>query len=110
MKLVICVQSCFTSALVSLQSQELVTLESEYQCKKEELVRLQSEVDQQLSQLESKRRELQEKETELKMEEAHLEHLRSASAKETEELLQKQQSELKAGIDKEKKTLSSLKK
>ena len=68
------------------------------------------EAEAQLSKLSSEREQLEAKEAEIKKDEERLEKLRSANAKETEELLQKQQVELRKDIDKEKKRLQSLKK
>lgn len=85
-------------------------LKSEYSAQCEELSKAKDEVEQQASELESRRRQLQAKEAEIEADEERLEKLRSANAKETEELLQKQQVELRKNIDKEKKRLNSLKK
>ena len=85
-------------------------MKSEHDAQCEELSKAKCEVEEQLSNLESQREQLRAKEEEIKNDEERLEKLRSANAKETEELLQKQQVELRKDIDKEKKRLQSLKK
>ena len=85
-------------------------MKSEHDAQCEELSKAKCEVEEQLSNLESQREQLRAKEEEIKTDEERLEKLRSANAKETEELLQKQQVELRKDIDKEKKRLQSLKK
>lgn len=84
-------------------------LKSEHDSQCEELSRAKCEVEEQTSELESRRNKLQAKKEELKAEEESLEKLRSANAKETEQLLQKQQVELKKNVDKEKERLNSIK-
>lgn len=86
------------------------SLKSEYDAECEELSRAKCEVEEQMSELESRRSQLQASEEELKADEERLEKLRSANAKETEQLLQKQQIELRKSVDKEKKRLDSVKK
>lgn len=85
-------------------------LKSEYDAECEELSRAKCEVEEQMSELESRRSQVQAREEELKADEERLEKLRSANAEETEQLLQKQQVELRKNIDKEKKRLDSIKK
>lgn len=86
------------------------SLKSEYDAECEELSRAKCEVEEQMSELESRRSQLQASKEELKADEERLEKLRSANAKETEQLLQKQQIELRKSVDKEKKRLDSVKK
>jgi biopolymer transport protein ExbB/TolQ len=86
------------------------SLKSEYDAECEELSRAKCDVEEQMSELESRRSQLQAREKELKADEERLEKLRSANAKETEQLLQKQQVELKKSVDREKKRLESIKK
>ena len=86
------------------------SLKSEYNAECEELSRAKCEVEEQMSELESRRSQLQASKEELKADEERLEKLRSANAKETEQLLQKQQIELRKSVDKEKKRLDSVKK
>lgn len=85
-------------------------LKSEHNSECEELSRAKCEVEQQMSELETRRSQLGAREEELKADEERLEKLRSANSKETEQLLQKQQLELRKNIDKEKKKLDSVKK
>ncbi len=86
------------------------SLKSEYDAECEELSRAKCDVEEQISELESRRSQLLAREKELKADEERLEKLRSANAKETEQLLQKQQVELKKSVDREKKRLESIKK
>lgn len=83
-------------------------MQLEYKNSKEELASLQGDVDQQLQSIQERRGKLQAEEEELKAEEERLVQLRLASAKEKEELLRKQKSELKEVIEKEKASLKSL--
>ena len=85
-------------------------MKSEYDAQCEDLSRAKCDMEQQTSELEVRRSQLQAKEEELKIDEERLEKLRSANTKETEQLLQKQQVELRKSIDKEKKRFDSLKK
>lgn len=71
--------------------------------------KLNLEVDYERQELESRRSHLQEEKDELKKEEERLVQLRSANAHEREELLDKQQTELKAAIEQENKSLAKLK-
>ena len=71
--------------------------------------KLNLKVDHEYRELESRRRHLQEEKNEVKKEEERLTRLRSANAHEREELLDKQQTELKAAIELEKKSLAKLK-
>lgn len=92
-----------------MQSQELATLESEHASKREEMRKLNREVDHEHQELEAKRRHLQEESDHFKKEEERLAQMRSANAQEREELLDQQQTELKTTIEQEKKSLATLK-
>lgn len=92
------------------QLQDIAKLKSDYEAQCEELSKCKCDVEQQLSELEERKRQVETQAVEIKVDEERLEKLRSANAKETEQLLQKQQVELRKDIDKEKKRLNSLKK
>lgn len=84
-------------------------MQLEYESSKEELVSLQEDTGQQLLNIQEKKRKLAGQEAELKAEEEQLACLRAANAKEKEQLLLKQKSELKDLVEREKKILTALK-
>lgn len=96
-------------AIYYVQSKVLESIQLEYKDSQEKLASLQGDMEKQLHDIQERRRSLQDQEAELKAEEERLTQLRAASAKETEELLRKQKSDLKDAISQEKKTLKSLK-
>ena len=85
-------------------------MQSEYEVKKAGAVRKLAELAQQAEGIEEKKRRVQAKEKEVGLEENRLVQLRSANALETEELLKKQDSELKVFIKNEEAHLEKLKK
>ncbi len=81
-------------------------MKSDYAAKREELAKLQEELH---TQNQERKQKLKEEEMELVAEEERLSQLRSASSREADQLLKKQKSELRDVIEKEKKTIASLK-
>ena len=88
----------------------LENVQSEYEDKKAEIVRKLAELAQQSESIEEKKRRLQQEEKEADLEETRLVQLRSSNALETEQLLKRQDSELKKNIAKEEGNLERLRK
>lgn len=89
--------------------QALEALQAEYEDKKAEIAHKLEELVHQSEDIEEKEKRLQEREKEVRLEESHLAQLKSANALETEQLLQKQDSDLKKSIAKEEGDLEKLK-
>jgi len=88
----------------------LEAVQCEYEDKKAEIVRKLAELAQQSEGIEEKKRRVRQEEKEADLEENRLVQLRSANAVEAEQLLKKQDSELKMNIAEEEGNLERLKK